>query len=77
MKIENAYLCVDCEEVSDTDGHGRCEVCGSRALLNLGKILNRNSDEEILNFGPLVSARMAEEEVVLCFNSNGHGKHAA
>jgi DNA-directed RNA polymerase subunit RPC12/RpoP len=77
MKIENAYLCEDCQEVSETDGHGGCEVCGSRALLNLGKILNRNSDEEILNFAPLVSARIADEEVVLCLASGGHGKHAA
>lgn len=77
MKIEKAYLCEDCQEVSETDGHGCCEVCGSRALLNLAKILNRNADEEILNFAPLVSARIADEEVVLCLSSGTHGKHAA
>ena len=77
MKIENAYLCEDCQEVTDSDGHGSCGVCGSPALLNLAKILNRNPEEEILNFAPLVSARVTDEDVVLCLRSDGHGKHAA
>jgi hypothetical protein len=77
MKIENAYLCVNCQEVSESDGHGRCLACSSPALLNLGKILNRNSEEEILNYAPLVSARFADEEMVVCLASDGRGKHAA
>ena len=76
MKIENAYLCVDCQEVAESDGHGCCGVCGSPALLNLAKILNRNPEEEILSFAPRVSARITDEVVVLC-TGRGHGKHAA
>ncbi len=77
MKIENAYLCENCQEVTGSDGHGCCGVCGSPALLNLAKILNRNPEEEILNFAPLVSARVTDEDVFLCISGNGHGKHAA
>jgi hypothetical protein len=76
MKIENAYLCVDCQEVAESDGHGCCGVCGSAALLNLAKILNRDSEEEILNFAPRVSARISDDEVVLCVGG-GHRTHAA
>lgn len=77
MKIQNAYLCEDCQQVVESDGHGRCGVCESSALLNLAKILNRDPQQEILNFAPLVSARIIDEEVVLCLNGNGRGKHAA
>jgi hypothetical protein len=76
MKIENAYLCEDCQEVTESDSHGCCGVCGSPALLNLAKILNRNSEEEILSFAPRVSARISDEEVVLCVGG-GHSQHAA
>jgi hypothetical protein len=83
MKIEKAYLCEDCQEVTESDGHGGCEVCGSPALLNLAKILNRNPQEEILNFAPRIAVRVENEDVFVCAGSGrrggrgGHGKHAA
>ncbi len=69
MKLEAAYLCENCDEISETDGHGCCGACGSPALLNLAKILNRDSEEEILNFTPRVSAKFTEDDVVLCVSS--------
>lgn len=77
MKIENAYLCENCQQVSEADGHGYCEVCGSPALLNLARILNRNSQEEILNFTPLVTARIATDAGLLCVGDGNPGEHAA
>lgn len=80
MKIENAYLCVDCQEVTESDAHGCCGVCGGPALLNLAKILNRNSQKEILNFVPWVSTRVTtddEEDMVLCITGEGRSKQRA
>ena len=33
-----AVLCADCEVISDSAGE-TCEICGSRSLLNLGRVL--------------------------------------
>ncbi len=76
MKIESAYLCENCQEVTESDGHGCCGVCRSEALLNLAKILNRNPQEEILNFAPRVSARIDDETVVLCLAGNSRGRRS-
>lgn len=76
MRIENAYLCENCQEVTEIDRHGTCRVCGSPALLSLAKILNRNSREEILNFTPRVAARVTDETVVLCMGGDSRGDHA-
>ncbi len=77
MKIENAYLCENCQQVSEADGHGRCGVCGSSALLNLARVLNRNSREEILNFAPLVTARITADEGLICISGGKSSEHAA
>lgn len=74
MKIENAYLCEDCQQVTESDGHGYCSVCGSSSLLNLAKIVNRNTEEEILSLAPPLSARITEEEEVLVCASSARGK---
>ncbi|HVB98447.1 MAG TPA: hypothetical protein VNJ12_03830 [Candidatus Dormibacteraeota bacterium] len=76
MRIENAYLCENCQQVAETDGHGCCGVCGSPALLSLAKVLNRSTDNEILNFAPRVSARMEGETVFFCAGGS-LDKHAA
>ena len=36
--LQNAVLCVDCESVTNGTS-AECSVCGSRALLNLGRML--------------------------------------
>lgn len=77
MRIECAYLCENCQEVTEGDGHGRCGVCGSEAVLSLAKVLNRNPQEEILNFAPRVSARMDDETVVLCLAGNSRDRRSA
>ena len=38
VPLLNAVLCADCEVISDSSGEV-CSVCGSRSLLNLGRVL--------------------------------------
>jgi hypothetical protein len=38
IRLMNAVLCADCEVISDSAGDV-CSVCGSRSLLNLGRVL--------------------------------------
>lgn len=77
MKIENAYLCEDCQQVTESDGHGYCAVCGSASLLNLAKIVNRGPREEILSLGPAFSAEATEEEVLVCVSAGGSNRRYA
>jgi len=38
VPLAEAVLCADCEIISDSDGEA-CQVCGSRSLLSLGRVL--------------------------------------
>ncbi len=38
VHLANAVLCVECEIISNSAGD-ICEICGSRSLLNLGRVL--------------------------------------
>jgi hypothetical protein len=38
LPLQEAVLCADCEVISNSGGES-CEVCGSRSLLSLGRIL--------------------------------------
>jgi hypothetical protein len=38
VSLQEAVLCADCEVISNSGGEN-CEVCGSRSLLSLGRIL--------------------------------------
>ena len=38
VALEHAVLCADCEIISNSGGE-TCEVCGSRSLLSLGRVL--------------------------------------
>ncbi|HEV2388186.1 MAG TPA: hypothetical protein VGS20_13125 [Candidatus Acidoferrales bacterium] len=72
MKLQCAYLCVDCQHVTEGDGHGRCAVCGGQATLNLAKLLNR-SDELVLDCGSQASAGAETGELVLSLAGEGIG----
>ena len=39
----NAILCIDCGRISEAPQN--CPVCGSRAVLNLGRLLDREEAE--------------------------------
>lgn len=41
VPLVNAVLCADCEVISDSAGD-TCQVCGSRSLLSLGRVLGGN-----------------------------------
>jgi hypothetical protein len=45
IPLLHAVLCADCEIISDSAGEV-CGVCGSRSLLNLGRILGGSVGEE-------------------------------
>ncbi len=38
VHLVNAVLCADCEVISDSAGEC-CEICGSRSLMSLGRVL--------------------------------------
>lgn len=38
VALREAVLCADCEIISNSAGES-CEVCGSRSLLSLGRVL--------------------------------------
>ncbi len=38
VHLVNAVLCADCEVISDSAGD-TCQVCGSRSLMSLGRVL--------------------------------------
>ncbi len=41
LRLLEAVLCADCEIISNSAGD-RCEICGSRSLLSLGRVLGGN-----------------------------------
>jgi hypothetical protein len=43
VHLINAVLCADCEVISDSAGD-TCEVCGSRSLMSLGRVLGGSID---------------------------------
>ena len=38
VPLQEAVLCADCEIISNSVGEA-CEICGSRSLLSLGRVL--------------------------------------
>jgi hypothetical protein len=38
VPLQEAVLCADCEIISNSAGES-CEICGSRSLLSLGRVL--------------------------------------
>ena len=40
VSLQKAALCVECEHISEADGH-RCPRCGSPSLLSLARVLDR------------------------------------
>ena len=45
VPLQNAVLCADCECISESTNDG-CEVCGGRALVNLGRLLGSAAQAE-------------------------------
>lgn len=45
VSLVEAVLCADCEIISNSGGEA-CEVCGSRSLLSLGRVLGGRIEGE-------------------------------
>ena len=45
LPLLEAVLCADCEIISNSAGD-RCEICGSRSLLSLGRVLGGKVEGE-------------------------------
>ena len=45
VPLLEAVLCADCEIISNSSGE-RCEICGSRSLLSLGRVLGGSVEGE-------------------------------
>lgn len=54
MKLNDTYLCPDCDEVFSykdqhyfiTNHHPICPICGNKNVLNLGRVLNRKEGKD-------------------------------
>ena len=44
IPLTDAMLCAECEMVTVRAPDGRCAHCGSEAVMDLSRILNRGSD---------------------------------
>ena len=44
VTLKNAILCVNCEVISNSNG--RCEICGSSAVLTLSRVLGGSITEQ-------------------------------
>jgi len=60
MKLKDANLCLDCEEVFDRTNIHACPACGNRHNLYLAPILDRKED-------------LKHEISTLCSNSGSKG----
>ena len=45
VPLVEAVLCADCEIISNSAGE-KCEICGSRSLLSLGRVLGGSVEGE-------------------------------
>lgn len=45
MKIDDALLCVNCDEVYSSSEYMQCPRCTSKMSLSLYKILNRRAED--------------------------------
>jgi DNA-directed RNA polymerase subunit RPC12/RpoP len=45
VSLLKAVLCADCEFISNSPGE-RCQICGSRSLLSLGRVLGGSIEGE-------------------------------
>ena len=46
VRLQRAVLCANCEVISESK-NGHCPVCGSQALLSLGKLLGGSVGAEM------------------------------
>ena len=42
MKLQYAFLCVDCTEVNDLAPRGACNRCGSQSVISLSRALSED-----------------------------------
>jgi hypothetical protein len=64
VHLVNAVLCADCEVISDSAGD-TCEVCGSRSLLSLGRVLGGSIEGKRAVLVPVDDVRVRNMFTVL------------
>ena len=57
IPLERAVLCVDCSQLSQTQGS--CPACGSWSLMSIAKVLDREEQGE--RCAPIPFRRLLEE----------------
>ena len=70
VPLQAASLCLDCEII--TAAHGRCIACGSAALLNIARALNRPSSRRFSPEPQPSIAQIVSTQVV----RSGHFLHS-
>ena len=62
MKLKNAYLCVNCDEIFDTQGWvpTDCKFCGSKVIMSMDKLLNKR--EEVIKDEDVKNVEASREE---------------
>ncbi len=64
VPLQNAVFCVNCESISNSP-HDVCEVCGSRSLVSLFRVLGgtlrgKNEPPELIKYNLELSIRVSE-----------------
>jgi hypothetical protein len=75
VPLQNAVLCGDCECISEST-NDVCEICGGRALVNLGRLLGSAAQAEAPVATP-VSEPMLGREFETLTDSTSRGLHVA
>jgi len=74
VPLQNAVLCGDCECISESR-NDVCEVCGGRALVNLGRLLGSAAQAEAVAATP-VGDPLIRREIHTPVDTPGRGIHA-
>lgn len=68
IKLENAFLCLDCETVSDNSR--ACTFCGSVAVHSLARFINRAYEDNSLLLARALQHTCQDVPVVPCVACN-------
>jgi hypothetical protein len=75
MKLNDSYLCTDCDEVFSykeqyyfvTNHHPICPICGNKNVLNIGRVLNRKEekDEAYFDYNAVHGGGVSDSKLII------------
>ena len=74
VRLQNAVFCAECEIISDSP-HDLCEVCGSRSLVSLSRLLGGPLPAQRTQMIENVAVNAVIATTPLMLSSRPHGKY--